>query len=863
MPVDETPTREPVPDHPMPPESLPGAMGMPPPTPFADLPKPGRRGDGGAAVPFDPMAFSSLNSLEEVQRKAPAAEGLITKAQVDAARRKQNFIPKFATLENMYAAYPLLKERGRLRVVREQPQWSEDQFGQKVRVCGTLDFKHPCIGSDQFAARFGGFKYRVFGMLDQENRENAGGPPQPVDVAVAEFDIPVSPNLQNLPVAEADMGSMENMPPFPMYDPQMFSSPYGRRPAAMPQYPPYFMPQQSQGDAMGAFANFATKVVERQQPASAPVSDAFWNVIGRNADTSVENMRLMADQQAAAYREQAQAAQRREEAAMQALRDQANRPADVVQMVSAMSQLVQAQKGGADSDTIRQLRDDHERQMRHASEENERAQARLREENDRTLTRLREDNERAIERERSLADNRTKLVEARIADLERTLERRERELRDEADKRESKAREEAARIMDSREREHAQRLTDLKEMHATAIANLSQMHDREVRMQEALRTNANQVAEQAHSIQLNSLQKDLAKQSGELAEKARLVEEHMAEKNKPLLEQVREIQETTAALQDIAGGGGDDKGDGEPVKWYNSELMKSLAPVIAPILLSKGGELATKLSSAIEDAKKNPPPTQQGPMQYAPQAMMPEPPGNRLPPRKTRKMSFADTDGPRLRERENAYANMPRPSVDPRDLGPKAGSPRPFYPDVPDGYAMPQAPAAPMQQQPMPSQPTQGAPSSMGPPAAPRKRPAAQAPEAPAPAEQAPAAEPEADEWIAFSWMPMARNDTIAFIQQLEQAVQAKVPPAALVQQFLGAYPLEIVEKVPVMIPIKRLVEAVRSSPATANMMLATGGGRRFLTDVWEELRKRIEEAKAAPASSQNESPDETEGENK
>ena len=46
------------------------------------------RGDGGAAVPFDPMAFSSLNSLEEVQRKAPAAEGLITKAQVDAARKE-------------------------------------------------------------------------------------------------------------------------------------------------------------------------------------------------------------------------------------------------------------------------------------------------------------------------------------------------------------------------------------------------------------------------------------------------------------------------------------------------------------------------------------------------------------------------------------------------------------------------------------------------------------------------------------------------------------------------------------------------------------------------------------------------------
>ena len=45
----------------------------------------------------------------------------------------------------------------------------------------------------------------------------------------------------------------------------------------------------------------------------------------------------------------------------------------------------------------------------------------------------------------------------------------------------------------------------------------------------------------------------------------------------------------------------------------------------------------------------------------------------------------------------------------------------------------------------------------------------------------------------------------------------------------------------PSMIDVHRLVETIRTSPATKGWKLATGRGKRFLEATWTELVRRIE----------------------
>jgi len=859
MALDETPSREPVPDQPLPPERLSGGS-VPPPTPFADLPKPARKGDAGAAVPFDPMGYAVLESLAEVQPKAgPEGGTVITKAQIEAAKRKARFVPKFPTLESMYAEYPRLLTSGRLRVVRETPQWIDDPYTGKTRVSGTLAFKHPCVTSEEFTRQFGGQKYRVFGLLEQEDPANAGGPPQFVEMAVAEFDLPLAPNLENLPVAEADMGNPNEPPmPFPMYqNQQMFNpSPYGRR-AGMPPNYPYYMPQQMPGmpqpgmEATRPVFDFARSVMEQQQrSAPPPMPDAFWNVLGRQGESGQENLRFMAEQQSRMAQTQIEALQQQLMQERQTAREQMSRPSDLVSTVEAVAKLTEAQKGGADSDTIRQMRDDHERSVRHAKEEADRTLSMAIERHERELARLKEDHERLLARERESASGHVKLAEDRNRLLENALERRERELRDEGERNVNRMRDDMQRLIDSRDRDFQLQITSLKDLHAREMQNLQSMQDREARMNEAMRTNAQTVTEQAHNIEMRSVRNDLAKMSGELAEKRAAVEAHQNEMNKPLLEKVKEIQETTAALEALAGGKAGDEGPDEE-KWYNVALVRDLAKVA----LGKGAEILPKLMKAAADAGGGPAGQADG-MPVAGmtpnQQLAPQAPVSRLPPRQRKKVMFADSEGPRM---SDAYAGLPRPAYDPRDRGPKAGAPRPFYPDAPGGgFGEPAAPPVMPQPPPQAAPATQGFESYMGPPPAqqpaPRPKASRRAPAAP-PAAAAPAEAPEAgeDPWAAFSWMPMARPEAIQFLTQLEQAAQAKVNPSVLVDQFVASYPMEIVSQVPAMIPIKKLIEAVRSSSATSKMVLATGGGRRFLADVWAELAKRVEDWKSKQQS--------------
>lgn len=840
-------------------EVIPDRMGGLPmrPTPFADLPKPPRKGDASAAVPFDPMGYQTFQSLQEVMPKPQRNEDTQTAGQIAAARRKMTFVPKFPTLESMYANHPELMRVGQLRIERVQPQWCDDAYGQKVRVCGTLAFRHPCVSSEDFARMFGGFRFRAYGLLEQENKENHGGPPQPVEVAVAEFELPLPPNLDNLPVADL-MGESE--PSAMPFGATMFvQSPYGRRPgnggpfmAGMPGMPTAFVQAAAPGGSglpVEPVLQFASRAMDRATTQQQqPMSDAFWHVVGKQTEVAQENLRRVAEQNSSLLQAQNEQLFRQLEAERARAQEIASRPPDMVQMIKGVAELTQAQKGGLDSDALRQMRDDHERQLRHMIDEHERSIARVREEADRVIKTQRDDFERLSVRERETQELKMRYSEDRVKELQLRLESREREYREEWERRERLLRDEFQRAFDAKEREYTARLSEIKDVHHREMASLKDMHERELRMREHVQQTTVQTSEKAHEIEMRSLTKDLAKLSGELSEKSRMVEQHMNEKNKPLLEQVRELQEMTAAIQEMAGGSTDDETAALPPggdKWYNSPLFQE----VAKVAIAKGAELLPKLAEAAAEKTKPAPAAQMGPAMMGP-AMAPLPQGapvGGLPPRRRRKMTFADSEGPPLRDPYQAL----QARYEPGDIAPKASGPRQFTPDAPmmdygpvAGQPMQyQQQYAPVQQPAAVAQPA--ASVAAEPQQAPAQAVQAQEEAEPVEAQEAGLQSSEAD-WSAFDWMPMSPTDRVNFLTQLNEALVNGIPPGALVEAFCKEYPMAVVSQLPAVLPVEKLIDSIRKSPATSRMKLSSGTGRRFIADVWQQLNRRVEEWKAS-----------------
>jgi len=824
MPESDAPLTEPI--EPMEPPPAAPVSGF---SPFADLPKPGRKSESGA-VPFDPIGYHTFQNLQEVKPEPTRAPA-----------KRSRMVPKYSALETMYGQHPDIASRGKLRIERIEPAWYTSPTGENCKVKGILAFAHQPLGTQEFAGLFGGFRYRVFGMLEMETAENVGGPPQMVDVACAEFEIPVQPNLDNLPMAETDMGiGPQPMDQYPMPMGGSMYSPYGRRQnmmAPMPFYQP-FMPQQQQmpqvGQPLEPVLNFAEKMMNRPQPmyqqASPP--DAFYNAVTKQNESAQENMRHLSMQNAELLSRQLEHTQKQLEEERRRSLDVANKPTDVVQMVGAMSQLVQAQKGSADSEVVRQMRDDHERAMRRQQEDSERAQAKLSQDYDRSLA-----------REREAFQARGTILETRIKDLENQIDRREREHKDEVERRERSTRDEFTRILDSREREHMQRVSDLQGMHTRELANVKEMYEREIRLQQTLQVNTSQTITQTHAIEMRSLQTDLAKLSADLEQKKTIVEQHMAEKNKPLLEQVQELQQMSAAIQQIAGPVDGATGEEGDKKWYDSELFKE----VAKVALAKGADLLPKLAEAAKGQASPqvnmPPPQMGGPVQM-----------RRLGPGRRgaggRRLTFADSDGPPLVSHEHEMIPPPQSMTEDRVVSRQshARKPQPFMSSPPPPPMT--EPQQQMSYDPVYHQPT--GQTYAQPQAYPSYPPAAQPQYASAPAmaaaqpqqPQRPVmqAAPAEDPWKPFEWIPLPLEAVQQIMLQFDQACTQKIAPEVIVDGLAQNYPVGVLSELHNQLKIERLIETIRSAPATKDSILATGRGRRWLQDVWAQIEEKVVE---------------------
>jgi hypothetical protein len=712
-----------------------------------------------------------------------------------------------------------------------------------MRVSGTLAFRHPIIDDASFAQRFGGFRYRVFGIVDQENRENKGGPPQPVEIAVAEFEIPTPPNIHNLPLMDAS--ETEPWGFQPGATPDMNYSPYARRPGAPMPYAGN--PQ----DNLGPLLSLTERVMARNEPRS--MSDEAWKLIGRQSETAVSTLRDSSDRQTQLLISQIDRLERQLEEERRVSREQSNRPTDMVQMVDGMSRLVSSTKGNTDSEVLRQMRDDHERLTRQMSEDHERSMTRVREENERVIARMNRDAEHALSRERENNEMRIRIAEQRSKDLEHQLTARENDWRNEADRREARVREDMQRVLDMHDREHTKRVEELTATFNMQLQNLREMQDREVRMNESVQTTSRAAAEQAHAIEMRSITSELAKAKAELSEKARLLSQYESEKNKPLLEQVREHKETMESLGDLAGRDDDDdeKETGGETKWWNSPMAQQ----VAGVLVSEGAKLIPKAAEGIKAARET---SRQQSLPAAPPARraMQMPPAMRrsgLPGRTKPRVTFSDADGPRLRS--SAFDELPAPSHE-GDVSQKVGAPRPFTPEGPGyDYDQPAFEAQSMPQpQPMAAQPRH--PTSARPAPSPRPAPAAPSP---APAAQAtpPAAAGQADDWSAFSWLPMSPGDVKSFIEQMNLALTQGASSEALGQSFCANYPPDVIVQLLQTIDVKRLVESIRVCPATKDLPIASGKGKRFLSDTWAYMNRFVQ----AQAQAKQEPTPEPEGE--
>jgi hypothetical protein len=167
---------------------------------------------------------------------------------------------------------------------------------------------------------------------------------------------------------------------------------------------------------------------------------------------------------------------------------------------------------------------------------------------------------------------------------------------------------------------------------------------------------------------------------------------------------------------------------------------------------------------------------------------------------------FSEADGVPTRN----YADLPAPRRVAGDLSNKGSAPRQFNVDRP---------------------PT-NIPESDGPAPMPAPHPPMQS------VRQAP---PAPSDWSAFEWVPMSLDETRGFVTNLEQAHANGMPAEAVVDVFCNSFPMELISQIPKLIPVDKFIESVRTSPATKSFSLATGRGRRYLTDVWKVLNGRID----------------------
>lgn len=601
-----------------------------------ELPFPGRRRSPRTTA--DPLG-DAVDTIEE----DPVAQSY-ARAQQQVGQRRTRDIPRYPTLETMYAAMPELAAHGRIRIERTEPKWDFDSStGQRIRASGILDYHSDLMSTQQIAERYGGYSYHVYGMLEMDDKTNPGGPPKFVDRGVAEFTIPRPPALDVQPAQEgADMW---------------------RRGAV----------SGSSGNNSGVDPLLG--IVERLTRGNNPTapSDTVFRTVAEQGQASAQQIREMAQAQVDMLRHENEAMRQK----LDRIEAQAsNKQSDIVSLTQAVAALNQSSRTSASSEELRALRDQHEQSI-----------ARLKEDHARELDRVYRERDRENERMRAEVEARVERAEDKLKDQREMAERRERDMRDEYERRERSLRD-----------DHQRQMEAMKGSYETRIAELQAMHDRELRMQSSMADNTTRTVETAHGVELRATQNELAKTAAELSQKQQLVEAYMAEQNKPLLERVTELRQMAEALGFISGKDDTPEVAVSPQTPLGEKILTMLvgqADKIIPELramIQRGGPEAAKAQQQLQQVQQ---------LASHPQAQQ----AAALPPRRGGKMQFDDSEGPPLVTRQVHPRRRPDGFHGAVDIGAEGAAPQQFAPPLaqPQQRQMMQQPRPTATPQPQPA----------------------------------------------------------------------------------------------------------------------------------------------------------------
>jgi hypothetical protein len=702
----------------------------------------------------------------------------------------------------MYAAHPEIKNTGKIRVVRTEPKWWTDPFsGSRSRANGILIKHDPPMSTASIEQRFGGYKYEVYGMIEKYDREDSGGPPSMVDIAVAEFEIPAEPITNQKPVEDGEA---------------MF--PFWRRGGAAVQ-------GQNGGDFSSVF-QFAKEMAQGGSDRGTP--NSAFETVARQSEMSSKQIQELANQQITALREQNQRLESRLEDMQRYMQEKAGeRPNDLGSIINGVAALNQSTRTSASSDELQALRDQNEREM-----------SRLREDHRNDMDRLGRERDREVDRLRIDADARVDRAEEKSREVRESFERRERDMRDEFERRERQMRDEQKRAMEAQAQNYESRLSSQSQNYESRMNDTRQSHDREVRMLKSMQDNTVTTTQAAHNVQLQAAQGELAKLTVELGQKQQLVDAAVADKNRPLIDQVAEIK-NTAELLGIAS----DKepvisptGDSAPL--YEKLLMGLISK--ADTLLPQVSALAGKALPGMGGADQA---QQQAAAQQQAMMMQGQPPPNALPPRPVSRVSFADSSGPPSRAQDvSVHQQTPQERA---DMSPSVSGPAPMPYMAPQPGPMPMQ--DPMAGPPVPVQDPMAQPGMQ--PAAPTAGDFIKPDEA---QEASPGEQPAQDglteePWSKFDWIPLGKDDVQGLSVTLVNACAQKLDPVQLVGMFIKDQGIDVLSMIPQLIDLNKFVESVRTDVATRSTILATGKGKRYLEDVWEEINKAVAQKASNP----------------
>lgn len=489
--------------------------------------------------------------------------------------RRTGTVGQYHSLESMYGAVPELgTDQARLRVERVEPKWVLDERGSRIPVAGVIGILDSMPSMGDFANQFGGRKFRVYAERLTEDKTQ-GGEPRYVDVAVAEFEFPLDPNLDELPIVRGDDSMDEGAMSM-----SMGGTPYNRFSPSRGRVA-YFQ-QEGGGKPQDILEAVRTGAAFAREAAPAPHNDtSTLEYLSNLSQAQAQAVREFSDRQSEMLQRQLEEKDRAIEALRSEMREHRERPTSQGETLSGIASVIGAMRGSAGEQETSVMRQAHEREIARLTQQFDRDKESMRSDFDRQMTSMRE----TMNQEKSRWTDRER-------DMERNFEREKQMARDEMERRENAAKRDAER-----------EVAGLKQSYELQIATLRTSFEQQLKMQEAQGGMLGKQIESSAAAEIRVLTRDVATLTAANDSLKREAEELRSRVNKTPIEAIKEAHELSTLTGMIKPTG--ESGPEEP-KSNVDKIVDALAGGLessAPTIFASLGGIAQGLVNRNAPAK--------------------------------------------------------------------------------------------------------------------------------------------------------------------------------------------------------------------------------------------------------------------